>query len=182
MCPVWNMFICTQCLCVLYEVTSLTGIIWVGLCVYVSSQSLVKSVSEGFNTSAWRKRNCRWRHISERFLEILLERLVAWSICGSDCKADFVPTVTAPQRLQSLHYLLTARDEISRTLQEASWWNYFRSSVRERGVTGGGFFLRFSSNHLQHRSIGPVCSSDSQIPLQQILKCNSHCSVLPVNT
>jgi len=78
-------------------------------------------------------------HIFRETFEVFVERLVACCFYGSGCKAAYVPTVTSPQRLQSRHCLLTARDQIWRTLRTGqvtqlalSRRSTARSSVRER--------------------------------------------------
>jgi hypothetical protein len=142
MCSVWRIFTCTQCLCVLYEVTGVSGIIRIGLFVYVSSQSLVKPASEDL-TSALDENVAAGGDIFREIFEIFVENLVACCIYGSGCKAAYVSTVTSSHRLQSRHCLLTARDQIWRTLRTGqvtplalSRWKTVISSVRERGVNG----------------------------------------------
>jgi hypothetical protein len=142
MCPVWSRFTCTQCLCVLYEVTRLSEIIRIGLFVFVSSQSLAKPVSEDLKSVLDGNVTAGGDIFRETF-EIFVERLVAYCVYGSSSKAAYVSTVTSPQRLQSRHCLLTARDQIWRTLRtgqvmqlELFRWSTVRSSVRERGVNG----------------------------------------------
>lgn len=143
--PVWSKFTCKQCLCTLYVVTSVSGIIRIGLLVYVILSHFGQSSGGGFNISAWRKCNCKWRYVSRNFRDFC-ESLVACYIYGSGCKAAYVSAVTSPQRLQRRHSLLNARDQIWRTLRTGqvtqlalSRWNTVRSSVREGGVNGGFF-------------------------------------------
>ena len=103
---------------------------------------LVKPVSEDL-TSVFEENVTACADIFREIFKVFVERLVACCIYRSGCKAAYVPTVTSPHRLQSRHCLLTARDQIWRTLRTGqvtqlalSRWNSARSSVRERSFNG----------------------------------------------